>query len=139
MTVCRLTSADARNFKHLFEIEKAQRDPSLAWTPENNRKITISLLHLCLSVSWRKVVLRFSDPNNCCEFLASTGVNLQDVHQQFFKTFLWCFLLHVLFILFKYFCRKVCGQFYIWILFYYILFMSVCKSAFQFDSICFVL
>ena len=36
--------------------------------------------------AWRRVVLRFSTRNNCCEFLAFYGVITQSVLQSFLKT-----------------------------------------------------
>ena len=127
------------NSNRLFGIEKAQRDPSLAWTSGNNRKTTL--------VCYTRAYL-FPDEKSCYVFPIQT-INTsfsrllmlicKMLINNFSKRLLWCFLLHVLFILMKYFCRKACGQFYIWTLLYYILFISLCKSAFQvyFNSLCF--
>ena len=49
--------------------------------------VAVAFRHSCLTVfAWRRVVLRFSTQNNCCEFLAFYGVNTQSVIESFLKT-----------------------------------------------------
>ena len=63
--------------KHLFRtlLHKQQR-----WY------VAVAFRHSCLTVfAWRRVVLRFSTRNNCCEFLAFYGVTTQSVIQSFLK------------------------------------------------------
>ena len=48
--------------------------------------VAVALRHSCLTVfAWRRVVLRFSTRNNCCEFLAFHGVNTQSIIQSLLR------------------------------------------------------
>ena len=51
-------------------------------------EVAVAFRHSCLTVfAWRRVVLRFSTRNNCCEFLAFYGVNTQSVIQSYIYVF----------------------------------------------------
>ena len=50
--------------------------------------VAVTFRHSCLPVfAWRRVMLRFSTRNNCCEFLAFYAVNTQSVIQSFFTLY----------------------------------------------------